>query len=278
MSQSENPIVKLLNQNRSLVMGILNTTPDSFSDGGRFYDASPAVDHALRMVDEGADIIDVGGESTRPGATAVAVDEELKRVIPVIESIRENSSVAISIDTSKTQVMQAAIAAGANMVNDVNALRAQGAVAVCAQLATPVCVMHMQGEPRTMQAHPQYGNVLDEVKGFLQQRIASCVQGGIEQHNIIIDPGFGFGKSLAHNLLLLKHLHEFSALGLPVLVGLSRKSMLGQMLDADVDQRLAGSIAAVVLAWTKGANIFRVHDVKPTVDALKVCACMNDVH
>lgn len=278
MTQSENPINNLLKQNRPLVMGILNTTPDSFSDGGRFYAASPALDHALRLVEEGADIIDVGGESTRPGAAAVAVEDELQRVIPVIESIRQRSDIAISIDTSKTDVMRAAVMAGANMVNDVNALQAQGAVTACAQLGVPVCVMHMQGEPRTMQTNPQYDNVVDDVKSFLQQRIASCVQGGIEHHNIIIDPGFGFGKTLAHNLLLLKYLNAFSALNLPVLVGLSRKSMLGQMLDVDVDQRLPGSIAAAVLAWTKGARIFRVHDVRPTVDALKVCTFMNDVH
>jgi len=271
-----NPVIELLQQNRPLVMGILNTTPDSFSDGGRFYDTGAAVEHALQMLDEGADIIDLGGESTRPGAAAVTLQDELQRVIPVIEALRRHSAVAISIDTSKTEVMSAAVAAGASMVNDVYGLRASGAVEACARLDVPVCVMHMQGEPRTMQADPNYENVLGQIKAFLQQRVDACVQAGIKRDRIIIDPGFGFGKTLQHNLSLLRQLDSFSTLGLPVLVGLSRKSMFGQLLDAPVDQRLAASIAAAVLAWGKGARIFRVHDVRPTVDALKVCTAMND--
>jgi len=273
-----NPVIELLQQNRPLVMGILNTTPDSFSDGGRFYDTGAAVEHALQMLDEGADIIDLGGESTRPGAAAVTLQDELQRVIPVIEALRRHSAVAISIDTSKTEVMSAAVAAGASMVNDVYGLRAPGAVDACARLDVPVCVMHMQGEPRTMQANPSYENVLEQIKTFLQQRVDACVRAGIKRDRIIIDPGFGFGKTLQHNLSLLRQLDSFGTLGLPVLVGLSRKSMFGQLLDAPVDQRLAASIAAAVLAWGKGARIFRVHDVRPTVDALKVCTAMNDSH
>lgn len=252
-------------------MGILNTTPDSFSDGGRFDITDHAVKYAQQMISEGADIIDIGGESTRPGAASVSIEEELQRVIPVIEFIRKQSDIAISIDTSKVEVMQAAINAGADMVNDVNALRAEYAIETCAQMNVPVCLMHMQGKPRVMQQQPQYKNVIEDIKQFLQQRVDACVQAGIKKENIILDPGFGFGKTLEHNLSLLKHLDAFSAIGLPLLIGISRKSMLGAILDAEVDERLAGSLAAAVLAYDKGAKIFRVHDVKPTVDALKVC-------
>jgi dihydropteroate synthase len=206
----------------------------------------------------------------------VTLEDELQRVIPVIEALRKHTNTAISIDTSKTGVMSAAVAAGASMVNDVYGLRAPGAVEACARLDVPVCVMHMQGEPRTMQSSPQYENVLGDIKVFLQQRVDTCVQAGIRRQRIIIDPGFGFGKTLEHNLNLLRQLDGFGDLGLPLLVGLSRKSMFGQLLGAPVDQRLAASVAAAVLAWSKGARIFRVHDVKPTVDALKVCAAMND--
>lgn len=271
-----NRIQQLLQQKTLLVMGILNTTPDSFSDGGQFLSPEIAVKHALGMIEEGANIIDVGGESTRPGAKPVNVEEELDRVIPVIEAIRGRSDVAISIDTVKPEVMQAAVNAGADLINDVNALRADGAVEICAQLNAAICLMHMQGEPRTMQQNPSYGHVVSDVKAFLAERIAVCCQAGISQKNIIIDPGFGFGKTLAHNLSLLKHLDEFQELGAPLLVGLSRKSMIGKILDADdVADRLYGSLATAVLAYTKGARIFRVHDVKPTIDALKVCMAMS---
>jgi dihydropteroate synthase len=269
-------IQQLLLKKRPLVMGVLNTTPDSFSDGGQFNVANHALKHVQKMIDEGADIIDVGGESTRPGAAPVTTEDELQRVIPVIKAIREQSQIAISIDTSKAEVMKAAVKAGADMVNDVNALRAEEAVNVCAQLDVSVCLMHMQGEPGVMQENPEYKNVVDDIKQFLQQRIEVCVQAGIKKEQIILDPGFGFGKTLDHNLSLLKHLNEFSEIEYPLLIGLSRKSMLGMILDADVDERLFGSVAAAVLAQTQGAKIFRVHDVKPTVDALKVCQAVSN--
>ncbi len=269
-----NKIQKLLLSDQPLVMGILNTTPDSFSDGGHFNITSNACEHAVKMIEEGADIIDVGGESTRPGAQPVSADEELNRVIPVIGAIRKQSAIAISIDTSKPQVMEAAVEAGANLVNDVNALREKNAVDICGKLNVPVCLMHMQGEPRVMQKNPQYNNVVSDIKQFLQQRVNVCIQAGIKKENIILDPGFGFGKSLGHNLSLLKHLDEFADMEMPLLTGISRKSMLGAILDAEVNERLYGSIAAVVLAFTKGVRIFRVHDVKASVDALKICKAM----
>ena len=273
-----NRLQALLKGEKPIVMGILNTTPDSFSDGGNFTSLDLAVNHALLMQQDGADIIDIGGESTRPGAAAVSLEDELQRVIPLIEALRACSDVCISIDTSKAEVMRAAVNAGANLVNDVNALRAGGALHVCAELQVPVCIMHMQGEPRTMQQNPSYENVVDDIKGFLQQRVAACVDAGIVKRNIVLDPGFGFGKNLQQNLQLLNELSSFESMGLPVLVGLSRKSMLGTILDsAPADQRLHASVAAAVLAWTKGAKIFRVHDVKPTVDALKVCVAMHGV-
>jgi len=266
---------ELLKSDKAIVMGILNTTPDSFSDGGQFNSSETAINHALEMVRDGAKIIDVGGESTRPGADAVSVEEEIERVVPVIKALRQKSDVCISIDTSKPEVMRAAVQAGADLVNDVNGLREPRALDVCAKLGVPVCVMHMQGQPRTMQESPCYDDVVKDVKLFLQQRITECVAAGIRQENIIIDPGFGFGKNLKHNLQLLQHLNEFKSLDVPVLVGLSRKSMLGLILDSPVEQRLHASVAAAVLAWTKGAKIFRVHDVKPTVDALKVCVAVQ---
>ena len=274
MTQS-NSIVQLLQQSRPLVMGILNTTPDSFSDGGRFLNTRLAVDHALRMQEDGADIIDIGGESTRPGAPPVAIEDEAARVLPVIEAIRRESAIAISVDTSKPELMRRAVEVGADMINDVNALQAPQAVEVCAELDIPVCVMHMQGQPRTMQKNPHYDDVVGDIKQFLQQRVAACEAAGIDRRHIMIDPGFGFGKTLAHNLSLLGHLEQFEDLGLPVLVGLSRKSMLGAILDAEVGDRLYGSIAAAVIACTHGARIFRVHDVKPSVDALRVCAAVK---
>jgi dihydropteroate synthase len=274
MTQS-NPIVQLLRQSRPLVMGILNATPDSFSDGGRFLNTRLAVDHALVMQKEGADIIDIGGESTRPGAPSVTIEDEAARVLPVIEAIRRESAIAISVDTSKPELMRRAVEAGADMINDVNALQAPQAVEVCAELGVPVCVMHMQGQPRTMQTNPHYDDVVGDIKRFLQQRVAACEAAGIDRGHIMIDPGFGFGKTLAHNLSLLGHLEQFEELGLPLLVGMSRKSMLGMILDAEVDDRLYGSIAAAVIACTRGARIFRVHDVKPSVDALRVCAAVK---
>ncbi|MDQ1363050.1 MAG: dihydropteroate synthase [Pseudomonadota bacterium] len=267
----------LLSEQRPLVMGILNTTPDSFSDGGQFNIVSAAVDHALQMIEQGADMIDVGGESTRSGAAPVSVEEEISRVIPVIEKIRQHSSVFISVDTSKPEVMRRAVAAGADMINDVLALQSPGAMEICAQLDVPVCLMHMQGEPRSMQHNPQYADVVAEVGAFLQQRIAACVRAGTAQENIVIDPGFGFGKTLEHNLLLLGHLDALVDLHCPVLVGMSRKSMIGKILDAGVNDRLYGSLAAAVLACARGARIFRVHDVQPTVDALKICHAVNPV-
>lgn len=269
-------ISNLLNLPRPLVMGILNTTPDSFSDGGQFNLLSHALEHVRQMIAEGADIIDVGGESTRPGADPVSVEDELQRVIPIIEAIREQSDVAISIDTSKVEVMKSAIRAGADIVNDVNALRAEGAVEACAQLKVPVCLMHMQGAPRVMQQSPQYKNVIEDIKQFLQQRVDVCIQGGIKKERIILDPGFGFGKTLDHNLSLLKHLDELQSMNLPLLVGVSRKSMLGAILDSEVDDRLYGGLSAAVLGYAKGARIFRVHDVKPTVDALKICQAVSN--
>ena len=260
---------------RAIVMGILNVTPDSFSDGGRFNHVEHAVEHAMRMQQEGADIIDIGGESTRPGANAVTVDEELERVIPVIRALRQHSSLPISIDTSKPVVMRAAVTEGANMVNDVNALQAEGAVETCAELGIPVCLMHMQGEPRTMQQDPQYDDVVKDVAAYLQQRSIECIESGIHRNNIVIDPGFGFGKTLRHNLDLLNRLESISELELPVLVGISRKSMLGAILDRPVDERLYGGIAAAVIAHTRGARLFRVHDVAPTRDALALCDALQ---
>ncbi len=240
--------IELLHSNRPVIMGILNVTPDSFSDGGRFIAKQQAVEHAMEMQQQGADIIDVGGESTRPGAESVSMDEELDRVIPVIEAIRQHSQIPISVDTSKPEVMRAAVAAGASLVNDVFALRAPGAVEACAELAVPVCLMHMQGEPRSMQQHPQYQDVVAEVSEFLLQRAQVCIDHGIARQHIMLDPGFGFGKTIAHNLQMLANIRVFCDLEFPVLVGISRKSMLGAILDRPVEERLSGSIAAVVLA------------------------------
>jgi len=266
---------KQFDLSRAIVMGILNVTPDSFSDGGQFDRIERALEHAMRMQHEGADIIDIGGESTRPGANSVTVAEELERVIPVIRALRQQSSLPISIDTSKPEVMRAAVAEGANMVNDVNALQAEGAVETCAELEVPVCLMHMQGEPRTMQQDPRYDDVVKEVAAYLQQRCIACIESGIHRNNIVIDPGFGFGKTLRHNLDLLNRLESVSELELPVLVGISRKSMLGAILDRPVAERLYAGIAAAVIAYYKGARLFRVHDVAPTRDALAVCDALQ---
>ncbi len=266
----------ILDLNHPRIMGILNTTPDSFSDGGLFTNIDIARKHVQQMIDDGADIIDVGGESTRPGASEVSVDEECQRVLPVIKAIREFSDIPISIDSSKTDVMQQAIEAGASMINDVNALRAKGAVELVAKLNVPVCLMHMQGLPRSMQQNPEYNNVVQEVYHFLKERIDICVKAGIKQDNIIIDPGFGFGKTLEHNLSVFKHLQEFQKLNHPLLVGVSRKSMIGAILnDAPSDERLYGSIALATIAAWQNANFLRVHDVKATADALKLCQAVK---
>ena len=263
-------------QRQPLVMGIVNVTPDSFSDGGRFDRPDRAVAHALQLVAEGADILDIGGESTRPGARNVSLDEELERVVPVIRSLVGRTDVPISIDTSKPQVMRAAVEAGAVMINDVNGLRADGALATAAGLEAAICVMHMQGQPRTMQQDPQYDDVVADVMDFLRQRVAACQAAGIARERLLIDPGFGFGKTLAHNLALLNRQQELLVLDLPLLIGISRKSMLGAITGREnADQRLAASLAAALLSAQRGAAILRVHDVAPTVDALKVLGAIE---
>jgi dihydropteroate synthase len=262
-----------LSLNVTRVMGILNVTPDSFSDGGRFGAPEIAVEHALRMVAAGADIIDVGGESTRPGARPVSVAEELERVVPVVKAISAASPVPVSVDTSKPAVMRAAAQAGAAMLNDVRALSADGAVATAAELGLPVCLMHMQGSPGDMQADPQYADAVTEVLDYLLGRAQVCVDAGIQPENIVIDPGFGFGKTLEHNLALLSMLEKFVAAGYPLLVGLSRKSMIAKMIEGRDDgpqSRLAGSVALALYAARKGAHIVRVHDVQQTVEALQI--------
>lgn len=254
-----------------VVMGILNTTPDSFSDGGRFNQLQLAVQQGLQMRDDGAKIIDVGGESTRPGAPDVSVDDELARVIPVIEALRAaDPELVISVDTSKTAVMAQAIAAGADLINDVRALQADGALELAVKLQVPVCLMHMQGQPRTMQVAPTYKHVTEDVLTWLCQRAAQCEAAGILKQQIILDPGFGFGKSLEHNYQLLQQFGHFVGSGYAVLAGLSRKSMIGNLLGRDPSQRLAGSLACATIAAMQGAQIIRVHDVKETVDALKI--------
>lgn len=264
-----------LDLSRPCVMGILNVTPDSFSDGGKFTHLESALRQVRQMLAEGAAIIDIGGESTRPGAEPVMVAEELDRVIPVIEAIRRESDIPVSIDTSKPELMHEAIGAGADMVNDVYALRAEGAVEAVAELAVPVCLMHMQGEPRTMQSSPHYENLIEDIKRFLAERVEACIKAGIKRERILLDPGFGFGKTVAHNLSLIKHLGEFLTLGLPVLAGVSRKSTLGYILNKEVDERLYGSIALATMAILNGSSIIRAHDVAATVDAIKVCQAVN---
>ncbi len=254
-----------------VVMGILNTTPDSFSDGGRFTLLELAVQHALQMRDDGAKIIDIGGESTRPGAPAVSLDDELARVIPVIQALRAaDPELIISVDTSKTAVMAQAIAAGADLINDVRALQDEGAVELAARWQVPVCIMHMQGQPRTMQLAPVYQDVTSDVLSWLLARVDICQKAGVMSSQIILDPGFGFGKTVQQNYQLLNDLHQIVATGQPVLAGMSRKSMIGKLLDCETDQRLAGSLACATIAAMQGAQIIRVHDVKETVDALKI--------
>lgn len=267
-------LMKSRADNQPLVMGVLNITPDSFSDGGRYFDHGAALAQAERMIEEGADIIDIGGESTRPGAEPVSVEEELRRVIPVIEALAGKISRPVSVDTSKPEVMRTAAEAGAAMLNDVNAFRAEGAVEAAAELGLPVCVMHMKGEPRTMQLHPEYADVVTEVREFLLDRARVLEAAGLAKELIVIDPGFGFGKTLAHNLSLLRHLDILVETGYPVLAGMSRKSMIGALLDTPVDDRLHGSVALATLAAAQGAAILRVHDVRPTRDALRICSAV----
>ncbi|WP_372767648.1 dihydropteroate synthase [Pseudoalteromonas sp.] len=270
MSTINLPNGKVLDLSQTHIMGILNLTPDSFSDGGSYQHLDSAVISALALLENGATIIDIGGESTRPGAPDVALEEELSRVIPVIKAIREKSDCIISIDTSKAEVMRQAVHAGADIINDVRALQEPNALATAAELGVPVCLMHMQGQPRTMQANPQYIDLINDIKQFFVERIAECEKAGITRDKIILDPGFGFGKTLAHNYQILKYIDEFKIMGCEVLAGLSRKSMIGNLLGRDVDQRLAGSVAGALIAAQKGAKIIRVHDVTETADALNV--------
>lgn len=264
-----------LDLSHAAVMGILNITPDSFSDGGFFLDPTNALVRAREMVAQGAAIIDVGGESTRPGARPVPVQEELDRVIPVIERLAQELPIPISVDTSKPEVMRAAVMAGAGFINDVYALRAEGALDTAAALGVPVCLMHMQGESRVMQDDPRYGDVVSEVRGFLAQRIDAARKAGIDAARIVADPGFGFGKTLEHNLSLLRNLGSFGALEVPVLAGLSRKSMIGKALALPVEQRLQASVALALMAVQNGADIVRVHDVAETVQAIRMWETVN---
>ncbi|HLU13402.1 MAG TPA: dihydropteroate synthase, partial [Arenimonas sp.] len=257
------------------VMGIVNVTPDSFSDGGAHDSVDAAVAHGLRLAEEGADILDVGGESTRPGAAEVPLAEELRRVVPVVERLARETSLPISVDTCKPEVMQAAVAAGAGMINDVCALRRDGALEAAAAAGVPVVLVHMQGEPRTMQDAPRYDDLLAEVHRFLADRVLACEMAGIERKRIVLDPGYGFGKSTAHNLLLLRQQSRLLDLGLPLLAGLSRKRSLGEICGREVGERVFASVAAAVLAAEYGARILRVHDVAASVDALKVWAAVN---
>lgn len=251
------------------IMGILNITPDSFSDGSRFNQLDSALFHAEKMMEEGAEIIDVGGESTRPGAIYVSEQEEMDRVVPVIEQLAEKLDVMISIDTYKSAVMAAACQAGAHFINDIKALQEPGALKIAAESQALICLMHMQGEPQSMQDHPAYKNVVDEVSHFLNNRVASCLAAGISPEKLILDPGFGFGKTLEQNFELLGRLNEMQST-YPLLIGVSRKSMIGNLLNRSVDERLAGSIAAALYALAQGARIIRVHDVQATSDAVKV--------
>ena len=262
---------RVLKLDRPQVMGIVNVTPDSFSDGGAHDSLEAAVAHALKLVEEGADILDIGGESTRPGADEVSLEEELRRVIPVIERLAKQTSLPISIDTSKPEVMRAAIAAGAGMINDVYALRREGALDAAASLGVPVVLMHMLGEPRSMQQAPDYDDVVGDVHRFLAERLFAAEMSGIAKKNLVVDPGFGFGKNTQHNLALLAQLERFTELGVPVLAGLSRKRTIGEITGREAARdRVAGSVAAHLIAAQRGAMLLRVHDVAATMDALKV--------
>ena len=269
---------RVLRLDRAQVMGIVNVTPDSFSDGGAHDSTDAAVAHGLKLVEEGADLLDIGGESTRPGSAPVTLEEELRRVLPVIEQLAARTAVPISIDTFKPEVMRAAVAAGAGMINDIHALRQPGALEAAADTGVPVVLMHMQGEPGSMQADPQYDDVVAEVHRFLVQRLFAAEMAGIAKKNLIVDLGFGFGKTLEHNLTLLARSERFIELGVPMLAGLSRKRMLGEITGRDVPaDRLAASVAAHVIAVQRGARIVRVHDVAATVDALKLWQAVQAV-
>lgn len=263
---------KMLDLSQPMVMGVLNVTPDSFSDGGRYLPLGAALRRADIMVQEGAAIIDIGGESTRPGAPPVSAAEELDRVLPVVERLARDLSIPVSVDTSKPEVIREAARAGAGMINDVRALQMPGALDAAVTSGLPVCLMHIRGEPATMQQEPHYGDVVIEVHAFLAERVRVCQAAGIPRERLLVDPGFGFGKTLDHNLRLLRHLDRFTDLAAGVLVGVSRKSMIGLLLNAPVDERLSGSLAAAVVAIWQGAKIIRTHDVRETVQALCVCA------
>lgn len=268
---------RVLDLSQPQVMAVLNITEDSFSDGGQWLDPVRALEHALQMAAEGAAIIDIGGESTRPGAIPVSLEEELDRVIPIIEAISSAIDIPISIDTSKAEVMTAAVAAGAGMINDVWALRQPGALKAAAAAKVPVCLMHMQGDPGSMQKNPDYENVVDEINGFFKQRLSAAASAGIEHDRLLLDPGFGFGKTLEHNLQILSHVDAFDHFDLPLLVGLSRKSMLGQITGAGVDGRLPAGIAAATIAAIQGVKIIRTHDVAASVQALKLSYAVMSV-
>lgn len=272
-NQQQQP--RLLDLRQVQIMGILNFTPDSFSDSGKFFSLDKALVQVEKMLNDGAYIIDIGGESTRPNAPIVSEAEELDRVIPLIEAVRQRFDCLISVDSSKPIVFREAARAGVDMLNDIRALTEPQALETAAELALPVCLMHMQGTPQTMQQAPHYDDLLDDVADFLNQRIFACLQAGIEQSHIILDPGFGFGKTVEHNFALLKHLNAFVASGFPVLAGLSRKSMIGAVTNQPVEKRLVGSVAGALLAAQNGAKILRVHDVEATADALKVWQAMQ---
>ncbi|MDK9762607.1 dihydropteroate synthase [Vibrio sp. D420a] len=269
---------KTLILDRPHVMGILNVTPDSFSDGGKYNSLDNALAQAQKMIDAGVSIIDIGGESTRPGAPDVTLEEELERVIPAIKAIRARHDVWISIDTSKAEVMRQAVAAGADLINDVRALQEPGALEVAAEAGVPICLMHMQGQPRTMQSNPTYDDLLQDVSDFLQERIAACEAAGISKDKLILDPGFGFGKTLEHNYQLLAHLDKFHTLGLPLLAGMSRKSMIFKLLGKKPADCMVGSVTCATIAAMKGAQVIRVHDVEDTLEAMQIIKMMNNNH
>ncbi|MCF7504920.1 dihydropteroate synthase [Vibrio sp. L3-7] len=269
---------KTLVLDRPHVMGILNVTPDSFSDGGEFSSLDNALLRAERMIQAGVSIIDIGGESTRPGAPEVTLEEELSRVIPAIKAIRAKSDVWISIDTSKAEVMRQAVEVGADLINDVRALQEPGALEAAANADVPVCLMHMKGQPRTMQANPSYDDVLTDVEGFLKERVEACETVGISKEQLILDPGFGFGKTIEHNYHLLAQLDKFHKLGLPILAGMSRKSMIFKLLDKAPTDCMVASVTCATIAAMKGAQIIRVHDVEDTLEAMKIIEVMNNNH
>lgn len=267
---------RLLDLTSPKIMGILNFTPDSFSDSGKFFSLDKALFQVEKMLNDGADIIDIGGESTRPNAPIVTLEEELQRVVPLVEAVRQRFDCLISVDTSKAEVMLQSAQVGADIINDIRALQEPNALETAAELALPVCLMHMQGSPQTMQQSPDYDDVVEEVSEFINQRIFACLTAGIAKEHIILDVGFGFGKTVQHNYQLMKHLPLFADSGYPVLAGLSRKSMIGAVLDKPVDQRIIGSVAGALLCIQQGAKIVRVHDVAETADALKIWRAMME--